>query len=105
MLRGDSRSPPVGVDVGARAKDLYLLSSLKEAEGKEAAGDLLGAAAVIEGVSVRFPGTPEGPIYLLRAMRLYAKGGRRKGQEMGVSSEVHGASNAAGHRSGAVSIG
>ena len=72
-------NPPVGADVGARAKDLYLLSSLKEAEGKEAAGDLLGAAAVIEGVSVGFPGTPEVPIYLLRAMRLYAKGGDAEG--------------------------
>ena len=66
-------------DAGARAKDLYLLSSLKEAEGKEAAGDLLGAAAVLEEVSARFPGAPEVPIYLLRAMRLYAKGGDAEG--------------------------
>ena len=66
-------------DAGARAKDLYLLSSLKEAEGKEAAGDLLGAAAVLEEVSARFPGAPEAPIYLLRAMRLYAKGGDAEG--------------------------
>ncbi len=66
-------------EAGARAKDLYLLSSLKEAEGKETAGDLLGAAAVLEEVSVRFPGAPEVPIYLLRAMRLYAKGGDPEG--------------------------
>ncbi len=69
----------VGVDAGARAKDLYLLSSLKEAGGKETAGDLLGAAAVLEEVSLRFPGAPEVPIYLLRAMRLYAKGGDPEG--------------------------
>ncbi|MBP2677096.1 MAG: hypothetical protein H6Q82_161 [Deltaproteobacteria bacterium] len=81
--RGKSSSvlsdPSIGVDVGARAKDLYLLSSLKEAEGKETAGDPLGAAAVIEEISVRFSGTPEVPMYLLRAMRLYAKGGDAEG--------------------------
>jgi outer membrane protein assembly factor BamD (BamD/ComL family) len=66
-------------DAGARAKDLYLLSSLKEAEGKETAGDPLGAAVVLEEVSVRFPGAPEVPIYLLRAMRLYSKGGDAEG--------------------------
>ena len=71
--------PSIGVDAGARAKDLYLLSSLKEAEGKEAAGDPLGAATVIEEVSVRFPDAPEVPMYLLRAMRLYAKGGDAEG--------------------------
>ena len=81
--RGESSivlaDPSVGVDAGARAKDLYLLSSLKEAGGKETAGDLLGAAAVFEEVSLRFPGAPEVPIYLLRAMRLYAKGGDPEG--------------------------
>ena len=66
-------------EAGARAKDLYLLSSLKEAEGKETAGDPLGAAAVLEEVSVRFPGAPEVPIYLLRAMRLYGQGGDAEG--------------------------
>jgi tetratricopeptide (TPR) repeat protein len=69
----------VGVDAGARAKDLYLLSSLKEAGGKETAGDLLGAAAELEEVSFRFAGAPEVPMYLLRAMRLYAKGGDPEG--------------------------
>jgi outer membrane protein assembly factor BamD (BamD/ComL family) len=71
--------PSAGVDAGVRAKDLYLLSSLKEAEGKEAAGDLLGAATVLEEISARFPGAPEAPMYLLRAMRLYAKGGDLEG--------------------------
>jgi outer membrane protein assembly factor BamD (BamD/ComL family) len=66
-------------EAGARAKDLYLLSSLKEAGGKETAGDPMGAAAVLEEVSFRFPGAPEVPIYLLRAMRLYAKGGDPEG--------------------------
>jgi tetratricopeptide (TPR) repeat protein len=71
--------PSVGVDAGVRAKDLYLLSSLKEAGGKETAGDPLGAAAVLEELSSRFPGAPEVPMYLLRAMRLYAKGGDPEG--------------------------
>jgi hypothetical protein len=39
----------------------------------------LGAAAVLEEVSVRFPGAPEVPIYLLRAMRLYGQGGDAEG--------------------------
>jgi tetratricopeptide (TPR) repeat protein len=71
--------PSVGVDAGVRAKDLYLLSSLKEAGGKETTGDPLGAAAVLEELSSRFPGAPEVPMYLLRAMRLYAKGGDPEG--------------------------
>jgi hypothetical protein len=66
-------------EAGARAKDLYLLSSLKEVEGKEAAGDPLGAAAMLEEVSVRFAGAPEVPIYLLRAMRLYHQGKDEEG--------------------------
>ncbi|MBP2686253.1 MAG: hypothetical protein H6Q81_1158, partial [Deltaproteobacteria bacterium] len=66
-------------EAGARAKDLYLLSSLKEVEGKEAAGDSLGAAAMLEEVSVRFAGAPEVPIYLLRAMRLYQQGKDEEG--------------------------
>jgi hypothetical protein len=66
-------------EAGARAKDLYLLSSLKEVEGKEAAGDSLGAAAMLEEVSVRFAGAPEVPIYLLRAMRLYHQGKDEEG--------------------------
>ncbi|MBP2676726.1 MAG: hypothetical protein H6Q84_3566, partial [Deltaproteobacteria bacterium] len=43
------------------------------------AGDPLGAAAVLEEISVRFPGAPEVPIYLLRAMRLYGQGGDAEG--------------------------
>jgi tetratricopeptide (TPR) repeat protein len=58
-----------------RAKDLYLLSSLKEIEGKISAGDPKGAAAMLDELSVRFPEAPEAPTYILRAMRLHALGG------------------------------
>ena len=65
-----------GTDTGseARAKDLYLLSTLKEIDGKVVAGDSAGAASALEGLAGRFPGNPEVPMYLLRAMRLYAQG-------------------------------
>ena len=58
-----------------RAKDLYLLSSLKDVEGKVSSGDPKGAAAMLEDLSLRFPDAPEAPTYLLRAMRLYAQSG------------------------------
>jgi tetratricopeptide (TPR) repeat protein len=63
----------------SRAKDLYLLSSLKEAEAKASSGDPAGAAARFEELSLRFPDAPEAPLYLLRAMRLYAQGGESEG--------------------------
>lgn len=66
-------------ETATRARDLYLLSTLKEVEGMEAAGDPSRAAAVIEEITVRFPGAPEAPMYLLRSMRLYAKGGDAEG--------------------------
>ena len=58
-----------------RAKDLYLLSSLKEIDGKMSTGDPKGAAAMLDELSLRFPDAPEAPTYILRAMRLYASGG------------------------------
>lgn len=62
-----------------RAKDLYLLSSLKEVDGKVSSGDPMGAAAMLEELSLRFPKAPESPLYLLRAMRLYAQSGYAEG--------------------------
>ena len=61
------------------AKDLYLLSSLKEVDGKISSGDPMGAAAMLDELSLRFPNAPEAPQYLLRAMRLYAQGGDPEG--------------------------
>ncbi len=66
-------------DSAARAKDLYLLSSLKEAQRMDASGDPAGAAAILEELSLRFPGEAETPLYLLRAMRLQAQGGDAEG--------------------------
>ena len=69
--------PASGEDPGTaqRAKDLYLLSSLKEIDGKMSSGDPKGAAAMLDGLSLRFPDAPEAPTYILRAMRLHALGG------------------------------
>jgi TolA-binding protein len=73
--------PAAGGDAGSatRAKDLYLLSSLKEADGKISKGDPAGAAGILEELSLRFPADPEAPMYLLRATRLYAQGGDAEG--------------------------
>jgi TolA-binding protein len=73
--------PAEAGDPGAatRARDLYLLSSLKEVEEKTSSGDPAGAAARLEELSLRFPKAPETPLYLLRATRLYAQGGDAEG--------------------------
>jgi tetratricopeptide (TPR) repeat protein len=61
--------------ISDRARDLYLLSSLKEVERKASEGDRRGAADILDRLSLRFPAEPETPAYLLRAMRLYAESG------------------------------
>jgi TolA-binding protein len=67
---------PGGDAVSARrARDLYLLSSLKEVDGKVTSGDPVGAATTLEELSLRFTDAPEVPLYLLRATRLYSQGG------------------------------
>src|SRR3990172_2142098 len=73
--------PAAGGDIGSatRAKDLYLLSSLKEVYEKVSSEDPMGAAAMLEELSLRFPESPETPLYLLRAMRLHALGGGGEG--------------------------
>ena len=65
-----------GDDSGSttRAKDLFLLSSLKEIDGKVVSGDVKGAALALEDLAAKFPRAQELPMYLLRSMRLYAKG-------------------------------
>jgi TolA-binding protein len=59
----------------ARGRDLYLLSSLKEADGLASSGDPKGAAALLERLAQRFSGAPQRPLYLLGAMRMYVLGG------------------------------
>jgi hypothetical protein len=63
----------------ALARDLYLLSSLKEVDGKISGGDPKGAADMLEGLYLRFPDVPEVPMYILRTMRLYAESGNTEG--------------------------
>ncbi len=62
-----------------RAKDLLLLSSLKEVEERTAAGDWIGAAKMLEDLVRRFPEAPEAPGYSLRAVRSYREGGDPEG--------------------------
>ena len=73
--------PAAGGDAvsASRAKDLYLLSSLKEVDSKISAGDPTGAAARLEELTLRFRNAPEAPLYLLRAIGLYAQGGDAEG--------------------------
>ncbi|HEX9192052.1 MAG TPA: hypothetical protein VF847_08140, partial [Candidatus Deferrimicrobiaceae bacterium] len=54
LIPGD---PAAGRDKvsASRARDLYLLSSLKEVDGKVSSGDPAGAAAILEELSLRFP--------------------------------------------------
>jgi tetratricopeptide (TPR) repeat protein len=62
-----------------RAKDLFLLSSLKEVEAKTAANDWIGAAKMLEDLIGRFPEAKETPTYVLRAVRSYREGGDPEG--------------------------
>lgn len=72
-----------GVDpaVWEKARDLFLLSSLKEVEAKTTARDYVGAARLLEALTARFPDAPEAPGYSLRAVRLYREGGDLEGME------------------------
>jgi len=67
--------------VWEKARDLFLLSSLKEVEAKTTAQDYVGAARLLEDLIARFPGAPEAPAYSLRAVRLYREGGDLEGME------------------------
>ena len=67
--------------VWEKARDLFLLSSLKEVEARTAARDDVGAARMLEDLITRFPEAPEAPVYSLRAVRLYREGGDLEGVE------------------------
>jgi outer membrane protein assembly factor BamD (BamD/ComL family) len=62
-----------------RAKDLFLLSSLKEVEARTAENDWIGAAKMLEDLIGRFPEAKETPMYALRAVRSYREGGDPEG--------------------------
>jgi len=60
--------------VRERARDLYLLSSLKEVEARTARREWIGAAKMLEETGERFPDSAETSDYFLRAVRLYRLG-------------------------------
>lgn len=57
-----------------RAKDLFLLSSLKAAEAGAAAGNWTDAARLLEETAAKFPEAADAPAHLLRALRSYRHG-------------------------------
>ena len=58
-----------------RARDLFILASLKEIEEKTGAEDWSAAGRMLEELGKRFPDVPEAPQYILRAFRSYRLGG------------------------------
>jgi len=67
-------SAEADAESGERARDLYLLASLKEVEAKSSNREFVVAARILEELEERFPKTPEAPSFGLRAMRLYRLG-------------------------------
>ncbi len=70
-----SPSGEVTPEVRERAKNLFVLASLKKVESMTSAGDWTGAAGILEELGNRFPDDGEAPQYLLRAFRSYRMGG------------------------------
>ncbi len=77
-ILGD-RARNLGPEVRARAKDVFLLASLKEAEASAARKDWKVAAARWEELGRRFPDAPEAPLYSFRAFRAYRLAGDTEG--------------------------
>ena len=71
----ESPSEEVKPEVRERAKNLFVLASLKEIEGRTGEQDWSGAGRMLEELGGRFPGDPEAPDYFLRAFRSYRMGG------------------------------
>ena len=63
---------------GERARNLFILASLKEIEAKSNAEDWNGAGAMLEELGRRFPKVPEAPEYILRAFRSFRLGGEKE---------------------------
>jgi tetratricopeptide (TPR) repeat protein len=57
-----------------RARNLFILASLKEIEARTGAEDWSGAGRMLEELGRRFPDVPEAPEYILRAFRSYRLG-------------------------------
>jgi tetratricopeptide (TPR) repeat protein len=65
-------------EVRERARNLFLLASLKEIEARTDAEDWSGAGMMLEELGRRFPDVPEAPQYILRAFRSYRLGGEKE---------------------------
>ncbi|HZD54741.1 MAG TPA: hypothetical protein VE080_00675 [Candidatus Aquicultoraceae bacterium] len=68
-------SPSVKPASRERAKNLFVLATLKEIEAKTLGQDWSGAGRMLEELGRRFPEDPEAPEYFLRAFRSYRTGG------------------------------
>ena len=82
----DTARKVLGVDSGEmepgvreRAEDLLRLSYLKDIEARTVAEDWRGAAKLLEELGERHLDGPGAPVYLLRAVRLYRRGGDAAG--------------------------
>jgi hypothetical protein len=64
--------------VRERARNLFILASLKEIEARTDAEDWSGAGMMLEELGRRFPEVPEAPQYILRAFRSYRLGGEKE---------------------------
>jgi hypothetical protein len=64
--------------VRERAKNLFILASLKEIEARTGTEDWSGAGRMLEELGKRFPEDPEAPQYILRAFRSYRLGGEKE---------------------------
>jgi tetratricopeptide (TPR) repeat protein len=71
----ESPSEEVKPEVRERARNLFVLASLKEIESRTGEQDWRGAGRMLEELGRRFPGDPEAPDYFLRAFRSYRTGG------------------------------
>ena len=61
--------------VRERARNLFILASLKEIESRTGREDWTGAGRMLEELGRRFPEVSEAPQYFLRAFRSYRMGG------------------------------
>lgn len=65
-------------DIQDRARNLFVLASLKDIESRTDGEDWTGAARMLEDLGRRFPEADEAPEYFLRAFRSYRMGGDRE---------------------------
>jgi len=62
-------------DIRKRARELFVLASLKDIESRTDGKDWIGAGRMLEDLGRRFPEADEAPEYFLRAFRSYRMGG------------------------------